>query len=84
MTDIQIAELQRLIAEYDALHGAGQGYEIWGSISWSSSIEYQIKIFKKAKGRRIEVVYVEGVIDGFDIRYEKKVARRMRKAKPEA
>lgn len=48
-------ELETLIAEYDAIHGKGKAWEIFGSLLLSHGILGLIQVFRRAKGREIAV-----------------------------
>lgn len=70
MTDDEINEIEKLVSEYNARHGDGTGDEISGALMFSYSIEEQIKILRKSKGRKIIVGCDPGVIDGAMITYK--------------
>lgn len=68
MTD-HIEKLEKLIAEYEAIHGEGKGWEIFGALLISHGIDGQIKVFRKAKGRQIIVEPDPDALDAVIIQY---------------
>ncbi len=72
MIDDDIRELEKLIVAYDKIHGEGKGHEIFGALLCTYGLHGQIRIFKRAKGRKIIISYPEEIIDGLHIRYKNK------------
>jgi len=69
MTETQINELEKLIADYSAKHGKGTGDEISGALMMSHDVAEQIKLFKRARGRKIIPTPVSTAIDAVKIVY---------------
>lgn len=70
MTD-HFEELEKLIVEYNAIHGNGKGWEIFGSLAFSHGIQGQIQVFRKAKGREIIVEPDPNALDAVVIHYRR-------------
>lgn len=71
MTQAQIDELEKLIAQYNERFGEEKGHEISGALMFSFDVEAQIKIFKNARGREIILEHDPNVIDGVEIKFKK-------------
>lgn len=69
MTQTEINTLEKLITEYSAKHGEGTGDEISGALMMSHDVAEQIKVFKRARGRKIELIPDPDAIDGIEIKY---------------
>jgi hypothetical protein len=62
-------ELEKLITDYEEVHGKGKGWEIFGSLAFSHGIRDQIQVFLRAKGRMIVVEHDPDALDEAIIRY---------------
>lgn len=62
-------KLDKLIAEYDKLHGEGKGHELMGSLLRAYGVTELIRLLKKAKGREIVVMIPPDVLDGVEVTF---------------
>jgi hypothetical protein len=70
MTDNEISALQNLMDAYDAKHGTGESYRIFGALCVSAGIYGILLTFRKAKNRKIILEPATDALDNVFIRYK--------------